>query len=429
MINLKNKKLLILGGDALSCELVKAAKSLGVFTMVTDWYPLSKSPAKQIADKYFMVSSADIEAVLELIKEEHVDGVITGFTDSVLPYYQKICEKANIPCYLTSSQVQATTNKHKFKELCHKFSIPVVEEYKLNGSLSATDLNKIQYPVILKPADNSGGRGINICKNTEEFIKGYQHALSFSKTKSVLAEKYMTGSEVTIFYTLNNGDIILSAMGDRHIKHNQTGVIPLPVAYTFPSKYLQKYQETIDEKVRKMFESLGMQNGIVFIQSFVENGSLIIYEMGYRLTGSLEYKLIEKINGYNPLNMMINFALTGKMGSEKTLANADPNFKYWACNITFLAKPGKIKTIIGLEKIKKMPDVLDIVISYKVGDTIPEKVKGTLSQVVFRVFAIAESKSELAQKMEKIQKSVKVISSEGQNMLLQMFNVNDLYYE
>jgi hypothetical protein len=68
-----------------------------------------------------------------------------------------------------------------------------------------------------------------------------------------------------------------------------------------------------------MFKSIGMTDGMIFIQTFVENGRFIFYEMGYRLTGSLEYKLMDKLLGINPLNMMIEFALTGKVNQKKNL--------------------------------------------------------------------------------------------------------------
>lgn len=87
MVNLSGKRLLVLGGSRISCQIVRKAQEMGIYVMVTDWYPVEKSPAKQIADKAFTVSTADVDAIVKLIRDEKVDGVITGFTDSVLPYY------------------------------------------------------------------------------------------------------------------------------------------------------------------------------------------------------------------------------------------------------------------------------------------------------------------------------------------------------
>ena len=97
MKTLKGKRLLILGGSRISCEIVRKAQEMGIYTMVTDWYPIEKSPAKQIADEAFLVSTADENEVVHLIKDKNVDGVITGFTDSVLPIMLEFVKRRGCP--------------------------------------------------------------------------------------------------------------------------------------------------------------------------------------------------------------------------------------------------------------------------------------------------------------------------------------------
>ena len=426
-MELVGKKLLIMGGPALACEIVKEAKNMGIQTLVTDWYPVSKSPAKEIADEYAMVSTADVNAVVDLIKNKKVDGVITGFTDSTLKYYQKVCELAELPCYATSEQIDITTDKKKFKQLCKKFDIPVVEEYNINVDENINKISSIEFPVIVKPVDNSGGRGISICKNKEELITAYRRALNFSESKNIIIERYINAKEATVFYFLNEGEIILTGIGDRHTRRSQKDVIPLPVAYTFPSIHTNTYLNEINEKVIKMFKSIGMKDGIVFIQTFVEDGRFIFYEMGYRLTGSLEYKLMERILGINPLKMMIEFALTGNVKSKEKLKHVNPKWNKFGCNITLLSKPSKIGKIEGINEVLSMPGVIDVFPSYREGDIIPETAIGTLQQVILRIFAVAESKKELAAIMNKIHQTISVTSTNNENLLLDKFDVREFY--
>ncbi|WP_066190744.1 ATP-binding protein [Gracilibacillus timonensis] len=427
MNHLKDKRLLILGGSRISCEIVRKAQEMGIYTMVTDWYPLEKSPAKQLADEYFMTSTADIPAMVNLIKSKKIDGVITGFTDSVLPYYAEICEEAGIPCYGTREQFEALTNKNTYKKLCKVFDVPVVDEYQISEEDLNTDkLDHITYPVLVKPADNSGARGISICNNKEELITNYNKALKFSQKNEILVERYITGEEVTVFYTLQDGEIYLSGIGDRHVKHNQDDVIPLPVAYTFPSVYTKSYVENTDPKVKDMFKSLGMQNGMVFMQCLVEDDNCIIYDIGYRLTGTLEYKLLEQVCGYNPLQMMIEHSLTGVNTEMKLKEKATSYWKEIGFNVSFLIKPGVIKKIEGLDEIKAIPNVLDAVLAHEEGEEIPNSARGTLKQIVLRVFATAENKNELTELLDTIYNTLKVTSNEGENMLLEGFDTKEL---
>ena len=89
-MDLTGKKLLILGGSATSIDIVEAARRLGVYTIVTDWYDTKRSPAKLIADEYWNEEIFKPELIAQLIKKHHFDGVITGFTDSYLLQYQHI---------------------------------------------------------------------------------------------------------------------------------------------------------------------------------------------------------------------------------------------------------------------------------------------------------------------------------------------------
>lgn len=409
------------------CDVVKAAKDMGVYTMVTDWYPESKSPAKLIADKSFMTSNADVEAVVDLINKEAVDGVLTGFTDSTLPYYQEICEKAGLPFYISKEQFSVTANKVRFKDLCKRFEIPVVPDYTLNFEGDVSGFSIDRFPVLVKPVDNSGARGISVCQNIEDLKGGFSKALSFSESGKVLVEKYMTGKEATIFYLVENGIFYLVAMGDRHMRCFQEGIVPLPVAYTFPSKYLKKYETSLDGKVKEMFQSIGIKNGLIFIQSFIDNDEFVFYEMGFRLTGSLEYKIINEIMGVNPLQMLINFSLTGNMALSGKTLQFDPFFQgKSACNITFLGSPGFINEIRGIEEVLDLPGVVDIVKSYSEGDEIHESAVGTLRQVVLRVLAVAPDKDKLKKLMDKIHSLIEVKDREGRNMLLDPFNTKEL---
>lgn len=420
------KRLLVLGGSRISGEIVKKAQSLGVYTMVTDWYEEGKSPSKKIADKSFMTSTTDMQGMQKLIKDEKIDGILTGFTDSTLPHFAQICADAGLPCYGTKEQFEILTNKKKYKKLCHDFGIPVVEEYIIEDYNSIDQYTNLKYPILIKPADGSGGKGVSICNNKTELKKAYKKALEYSESKEIIIERYIEGKEVTVFYTLQDGEVYFTGMGNRHVKQNQENTIALPVAYTFPSIHTKEYQRNIEPKVKKMFESLGMKNGMVFMQCLIEKSECVVYDIGFRLTGSLEYKLLEEVCGFNPLEMLIKHALTGDMENHSIKEKVTPYWGEYACNVSFLVKPGVIKEIIGIDRIKKIPGVIDAVLAHSPGTEISELAKGTLRQIVLRVFATASSQEELATILNEVYQSLKVTSYNGEDMLLEGFDTTEL---
>lgn len=418
--NLEGKRLLILGGMRISCEIVRKARQMGIYTIVADYYPAEKSPAKAIAYKAIEVSVTDVDAVAAVIRQENVDGVFVGFNDMLLPFYADICKKAGLPCYGTKTQFETLIAKDKYKALCRQFGVPTIPEYDINDE-------NIKYPVLVKPVDSSGSRGITICHNRQQLDEAVEIGRKASKAGKVLIERYMDGREVTVFWTFQDGNYYLSALGNRHVKHNQgMDIIPLPVGYTFPSVFLPKYRAEVEENCKRMFRHLGIKDGMMFMQCKVENGTCYVYDLGFRLTGSLEYKILERVCGYNPLEMMICHALTGKMGEESIAGKAVPEFETPAFNVSCLCAPGTIKEITGIDEVKALHEVEDVVIAHAPGETITEQMRGLLAQITVRVLGSVESKDRLLPTMQKIDDTIHIIGTEGEQLLLPGIEYSDI---
>ena len=422
----KNKRILISNGPALACDIVKSAKNKNIYTVVTDWY--EDSPAKRIADKSYMVSTADIDAMVELAKKEKIDGVITSFVDSNLQNTRKVCEKLELPFYATEEQLEITMNKHRFKELCRKFEIPVVPEYQICKELESIDLLNIEYPVIVKPVDNSGSRGIVICNNYAELIEGYNKAMEHSESKSVLVERLMDLSKpgINIDYVICDGEIYLSAVGDLYAYQKDKSMPPLTASVYYPSKHTERYIQEIDWKAKNMFRGLGLQNGVLYIQAFYEDDIFYFYEMGYRLGGGQSYQVISRINGVNHLDMLIDYSLTGVMCTEETKSKISPKFNKKGFILILIVKPGTIQRITGLDKISQLKEVVNIMQSYKEGDCISDKAENTTQQVFGRVHIVAEDDKRLINTLNYIKEQLNILNENGESMLVNSFDVNQL---
>lgn len=418
-MELKGKRLLILGGSRISCEIIRHARAMGIVTGVTDWYALEKSPAKQAADEAYYVSTADIDAMVRLIREQKFDGVITGFTDSVLPYYAEICAAAGLPAYGTKEQFETFIDKEKYKALMRKFDIPTIPEYHIDPERLDETTADLVYPVIVKPADGSGSRGITVCGNREELDSAIAFASETSKAKEILVEQYIDNPEATIFWLFVNGSYYQVLLGNRHVKHNQEGELPLPAGYTYPASVQPRFLKEVAPKMEEMFRYAGIKNGMMFMQSKIIDGTCVVYDIGYRLTGTLEYINLKGMCGYDPMDMMIHFALTGDMGEPRIAEKADPFLGgKKSYNLSLLCKPGKVAQITGLDEIRKLPGVLDVVVAHPVGDTITEAMKGRLAQITVRVLGRADDVESMKEEMLKIQEIAHVISDTGEEMIL-----------
>lgn len=412
------KRLLILGGTSISRQIVYAAHELGLDVYVTDY--LADSPCKAIAEKSFMVSCTDVDAVCQLIKDEKIDGVIMGYADVLMPYYVKICQKAGLPCYANLRAIEMTANKDNFKQLCRNFNVPVVDEYNKDD----VDNDRVTYPIIVKPVDNSGARGIYICNDKTEFDTYYQESLKYSPSKKVLIERYMTGKEATIFYYLHKGEIYLLGVSDRHMLKYSDHLLQLPIGYTFPSVNQDVFIKSENENIKEMFRSLDMKEGMVFMQSFNEGGEYIIYEMGYRLTGSIEQHLMEKVHNFNHLKAMLNYAV-GNPVDITPLASIDLETAVMA-NVTLLLSEGTIDHYEGVEEVMNIPGVLHIHKSYPEGKVIDHQIMGKLAQVGIRVLLYADSREQLLQRMDLVKDTLHVVSTDSKEMILDKYTYKDI---
>ena len=414
-MDLTGKKLLILGGDATSIDIVDAARQLGVYTIVTDWYDTKRSPAKLVADEYWNEEIFKPELIAQLIKENHVDGVITGFTDSYLLQYQKICELSGLPCYATKEVFELTMDKARFKKLCRDNDVPVIPEYDI--ATFDPQLINDNHKVIIKPVDNSGSRGVILCEKAEDYQKCLEYALSFSVKKQVVIEKYMETDSVSASYTIQDGELSLSTFNDRYV-HKASDGGSVTCLSIYPSKHLDTYLKTMDEKVCKMYKNLGVQNGLLSLQFFTDGNTFYVMEMGHRLTGGQHYTYSKAENGISSLDQLIHFAVTGKMAEFSIAEKENPRFKNIYCHLYLLGKEAVVSHIEGMDTLKKMPEIIRMAPLKNEGDKIGKD--GTSAQKVLGLHLKLEKRDDLPQIVTHIKKYFHVYDEKGNDLILSM---------
>lgn len=411
------KKVLILGANPETVSLVCKAKQMGLYTIVTDNNPYAY--AKSYADKTYDVDATDIDSLVELAKAEKVDGILVGVAESLLPAYCDVCTKMGMPCYSTKDKFNIMINKDYFKSKCREYGVPTIEEYSLD------DAEKIKYPVIVKPVDSCSSKGITICYDEQDLYKGIRYALEFSNSKKYIIEKYMTGDEVISYYVMQDGNPIFVAMCDRYTYRAKNDKVQLPTSYIYPSRHINSYIEKTDKHVKNMIKELGLDNGSIFFQAFVdENGVVRIYEPGYRLNGAQEHIIVSNVSDIDAKEMYINLALTGKVSEQDISKLANPSPEKISCKLSPLVKCGKIAKIEGLEKIKQLKDVISVNPSYNEGDEVIGE--GTLKQIICRFFIVSDNKSNLIKTINEIYDLLKVTDDLGDSMLIGEFDTSDI---
>lgn len=409
------KKLLVLGANPETVSLINKAKEMGIYTIVTDYDP--NAFAKRFADQAENVNAVDVDGLVKLAKREKIDGVVVGVAEALLPTYCEVCKRLGMPAYSTSEVFEVMIRKDYFKNECRKYGVPTIREY------DPENLEDVVYPVIVKPVDSCSSKGIRVCQNREELDAAISYALEFSKSKRYLIEEYMCGDEVISYYVMQDGNPIFVGMCDRYTYKARKDLVQLPTSYIFPSKHIDSYIEHSDKAVKDMIKGLGLNNGSIFFQCFVDKEGIVrTYEPGYRLNGAQEHLIVSKVSGIDAKEMYINYALTGKVANIDLEPLSNPKPCEICCKLSPLVRLGRITRIEGLEEIAKMPGVVSINPSYNVGDAVTGE--GTLKQIICRFFIVCKDKLNLKDTIDKIQSTLKVFDGNGENMLIGLFDTD-----
>lgn len=423
--SLRGKKLLILDGSQKAIELVREARRLGLHVVVSDYNSPEDSPAKLVADNAFGVSTADVDGIASLIRSERIDGVIPGFSDRWLPTYGAICEAAAVPCYATSEILTLFTNKDKYKPLLRHFGVPTVPDYSVEDALRGR-IPSHAYPLIVKPGDGSGSKGITICRSAEELNQGLARAAEYSWTAQTIIERYMPGDEATVYWVFQDGRFYVTMVANRHLRTLPDGRSRLPVGYSAPSHLVPHYLKDIAPRVQRMLDSVGVRNGIMFMQGLVTDGVFLTYDIGFRFTPTQEYIFLEHTSGLNPISLLMCLAVTGRMGFESIEGRIDPTPDQYWFNVSTSIMPGIVGSFHGLERVRRMPGVLSVSTSLREGDEVPASSYGQLSQVVVRTTGKATTPAQLRARIGEVVDTIDVTDKLGRSLTLPGISPGDL---
>lgn len=419
----EGKKLLILGGNPETTPLVEIANSMGVKTIVASGR--HTDPAKKAAWKASDIDGMDVPGLIALAREEQVDGVLVGVADILVPSYCKVCDALGLPCYATQQIVDVFAFKDVFKATCEHYGVHGIPEYYLDADMKREDLDKIVYPVMIKPVDNGGGVGMTVAYNEEELVEGVKKALDASYKKRFIVEKYMLCDDMGMYYTFKDGYCSASCIYDRYTTDEQPSLSRVCLGGTYPSKHLDEYFERMHPNALRLFKEIGIKNGVLMLSGFYENGEFYVYDTGFRLQGEAPHLLMKAIHGFDQREMLIRFALTGSEGAVNLETDDDTRLGgKWAATLWILLKQGHIAKIEGMDDINNDPRIVANIQRLHEGDDIRPEWIGNEKQVLTRMYLVCDSKEELAECLKEYQSKIKVYDEYGNNLVLKGFDVD-----
>lgn len=414
-------KLLILGAGHCQVNAIVKAKKKGHTVIVSDYY--ENPPGKKFCDYKELASTFDIEGNIQVAKKYDIDGILTLGTDQPVYTAAEVAEKLNLPGFLDTVTAKKVTNKREMKKLFRENSIPTVNFTLLKKDFDNDELTDIKFPVVIKPLDSQGQRGVYKLNSTDEIRNHFEEVLSYSREEEILVEEYYQNGEITVTGWVENDNVYILTVTDR-VTHDNLPHIGICTAHNFPSKYLKAYFNEINEITEKIVHCFKIHNGPIYFQMLVGREGLKVNEIACRLGGAYEDEFIPLLTGVDILNMLIESSLGNEVDYTKLKNyNLADNNKLLSIQLLF-AKPGKIKSLGDMEEIKKLPGVHEAKFNFKSGHVIGEMTNAT--ERVGYVIIQGDTVEELNENVDSVFNNLKILDENDNNLIIN-FKENNLF--
>jgi biotin carboxylase len=287
------KKILILNGSFCEEPVIKKAKEMGYYVVTTGNAP--ELSGHKSADVYIPCDYSDKEAVLELVKANNIEGIVSCANDFGVLTAAYVAEQMGWKGHDTYKNALLLHHKDLFKQYCSENNIPSVLSSVFTDEQTLLQYVKTcHYPIIVKANDLTGGKGIQRANTYEEAVCAARYAFEMSRDKRVLVEPFIEGTQHAIDAFIVGGEIVCTTGCNCYSVVNPY----LIQTETYPSDYLEQDREEICDIIRNMVHKLGLVDGVFTVQYMRKEGKIYVIEVMRRLTGNLSFTLYEKITGF-----------------------------------------------------------------------------------------------------------------------------------
>lgn len=398
-------KIVVLAGGADQIALIKELKGRGHYVILVDYFECP--PAKPYADEHFVASTLDVERVKEIAVESHADLVCTACTDQALLTVANVSEQLGLPCYISYKDALNVTNKSYMKHRMLESGIPTAKFVIMDNSSDLTPLKDFDYPLVVKPVDCNSSKGVIKVSDESELKSSLDSAIGFSRTRTAVVEEFKEGVEVSAdFYVENGKAVYLSATSSLKIRNRNSFTIMSSV-YPVVDE-MEKLR--ITEIATQIASAFGLDNCPLLIQMIVGKDDISVIEFSARMGGGSKYYLIQVLSGVDIMSRYVDLVLGDLPAIEPVPMNGFCRVNYVYCN------PGVMDRVDGLDNLKSEGMIKEYFIYKSPGMKI--SAAQTSGDRAAGYIVTADSEEELLQKISVIDSSIRVLTPEGEDIMI-----------
>ncbi len=345
------KKILMLGGAMQQIPAIKTAKTMGLHVITCDYLP--DNPGHKYADEYYNVSTTDLDGVLELSMRLNIDGIVAYASDPSAPTAAYVAEKMNLPGNPYES-VRLLTQKDLFRKFLreHGFNTPNAKGY-VNPKDALEDYSRFRFPVMIKPVDSSGSKGVVKVFEPEELSSAIDEALSYSRAKRFIIEEFIVkkGYQVSGDGFSVNGRLAFTSFGNElYASSGDSTRDYVALGEFWPSLMTHEQNQKVNDELQKLITALKMRTCAYNIEVILdENDTPYVIELGPRNGGSYIPQLIKYATGVD----LVEYTIKGALGEVCNDLKMTDTKGFWSNYMIMSTVSGKFKDLWFDEEFRK----------------------------------------------------------------------------
>ena len=363
---MRQKKLMLLGGLRYLLPVIEEAHKLGVYVITADYLP--NNIAHKYSDEYCNVSIIDKDAVLRAAQELKIDGILSHAVDPGVTAAAYVAEKMGLPFQCSYEAACILQDKSLFRKFLSEngFNCPKAKGYT-NVDDALEDVDYFNWPVIVKPVDSAGSKGVTMVTDKADLKSAIETALSASISKNFIVEDFLdkVGAQSSADIFTVDGNLVYPAYSDQLFDKNAANPYT-PAIEIWPASMEQKFQDDLTAQLQRLFTLLGVKSGIYNVESRVcSNGKAYIMEVSPRGGGNRIAELQDMATGQSLIANEIKKALGMPMDNITA-----PKYDGVWCNYILHSSEEGTLVSIEIDPEFKSKYVRDVGLIVKPGDHI-----------------------------------------------------------
>ncbi len=396
------KKVLMLGGSHFQVPSIVTARNLGYHVISCDY--LLDNPGHKFAHEYYNISTVDRIAVLDLAKKLKIDGIVCYASDPSATTAAYVAEKMGLVGNPLSS-VEILANKDKFRKflLDNKFNCPIAMGF-YSFEDAVYNWHWFKMPVMIKPVDSSGSKGVSKIDNIKFLKEKVDYALSFSRAKRFIIEEYVEKDSYQIAGDgfSWNGNLVFRCFANEHFDSNSNNPF-VPIGESWPYVKPKTIHDKIHNEVQRLLTLLNMKHGAYNFDIRIDkNENVTLMEIGPRNGGNLIPQVTKYATGVD----MVEYTIKAAMGEDcNDLIMKEPK-GFWSCFMIHSQKEGDLDEVWIHPEFRR-DNIVEFEMIIKEGEKVPlfTGSNGTLGTMILKF----SSEDEMLEKMDNMNNYVHVI--------------------